>query len=213
LATTEAPSRTDTYQRHEEPVIRPTEIASSLKATKKGITALWLPGGGTIYRLTWPHLTTDQKTELRPAQLPARWTAADYPSAKDRAQAGAQAALPNPKPPAPHLKIRLDERLTADLKIRSRAQHAEGGGERVGELAKEIGEEALEHEALELLPGPEIPVLAPGLGAIKICLAALDLICSDNPPVEVRVLGTEERVTSKKKKRKSLQMQPIAEAE
>uniref|UniRef100_UPI0023B172B0 type IV secretion system DNA-binding domain-containing protein n=1 Tax=Sedimenticola hydrogenitrophicus TaxID=2967975 RepID=UPI0023B172B0 len=216
LYSTESPSRTDQYQRHEEPVIRPDEIASSLKATKKGVIALWLPGGETVYRLIWPHLTSEQKSELRPAQIPARWTAPDYPSARDQALAGAQAALPEPKPtPAPQTKTKQlpeERRTTIELKIRSRAQQVEQGG-KFGELAKEIGEEAIEHKALDLLSVPEIPILDPGLGSIKIALAALDLICADTPPVEVRVLGVDERVVSKKKKRKFLQMQLSSEAE
>lgn len=95
----ELPSRTDQYQRHEEPVIRTDEIASSLGGVEDGVIALWLPGGETVYRLTWPHLTAEQKAELRPAQVPARWTAPDYPSARDQVLASVdQVAAPKAKP-------------------------------------------------------------------------------------------------------------------
>lgn len=82
----------------------------------------------------------------------------------------------------------------------------------MGTMGKEAGEEMIHHAIADAIPSIDIPALDPSLGAIKITLAALKLICSENPPTEVRILGTDER-TIKAKRRKRLSLILQAEAE
>ena len=77
-------------------------------------------------------------------------------------------------------------------------------------VGKKAGEELVHHAIEGAMPSIDIPTLDPSLGAVKLAMAALELICSDNPPTEVQVLGTDKR-TIKAKRRKRLALQVEAE--
>ena len=58
-------------ERERRPVISPSELATRLGPTRKGVKALVLGVGEDIYELTFPYITLEI---LRPSSAPARWT-------------------------------------------------------------------------------------------------------------------------------------------
>ena len=59
----EGGGRTTAYQPEELPVVRPDEITTLLGPVKKGVQAIWFPGGPFAYLLTWPY---PPKSAFRP---------------------------------------------------------------------------------------------------------------------------------------------------
>jgi hypothetical protein len=76
-----APQRTDNWAVADEPVIAPDEFGL-LGPGPGGVTALLIPGGSFVYKLTWPFTKLPGSA---PPTLPAPWTEPGWPSTADQA--------------------------------------------------------------------------------------------------------------------------------
>ncbi|WP_293649768.1 type IV secretion system DNA-binding domain-containing protein, partial [Thiolapillus sp.] len=204
LYANESPSRTDQYQKVEEFVVFRDDLASELGPEKNGVVGLWLSGSEYVYQLVWPYLSPELTAERRPAQVPARWTAPDYPSAAEQTlhQSAAAGGHGNPdkrdsklqiKEPWPPGKEDKEEDPDENPKIpvpKRLHENPEFGDSAIEKLGKEAVEEAAENAVLSTLG---LDQLEPISQVFKILDATLELMNDQDAAAPVQLIDDNDK--------------------
>lgn len=98
-------------ERERKPAVSPSDLATRLGPTRKGIKALVLGAGEDIYELTFPYISLEK---LRPSSVPARWT-----RESSKPSGAAETAAPaDPTPPPDKPKSISGARASAIKKLK-----------------------------------------------------------------------------------------------
>lgn len=225
LYANESPSRTDQYQKVEEFVVFRDDLASELGPEKNGVVGLWLSGSEYVYQMTWPYLPQELTAERRPAQVPARWTAPDYPSAAEQtlhqsAAAGGHGNPDNKK--SPNLEIKEpwppgredkeedpDEnpKIPVPKRLHENPNFGDSAIEKLGEKAIE---EAAESAVLNTLG---LDQLEPISQVFKILDATLEIMDNQDPAAPVQLIEGDGEKRKKRKRKRGLADENEADTE
>jgi len=174
----EGGGRTTAYQPEELPVVRADEITTFLGPTKKGVQAIWFPGGPFAYLLTWPYpIKSAFRPQLivNPALAASASQAALQAAAQEAADAESASASETPTAEdlqalAPSVQARHERERQADFT--PPAELLEEMRDPAHDQKTEEASEEVTQEAAQEVAQNALDVAVPGLGT---ALGLLDL--------------------------------------